>query len=428
MGAMNIITLVLLCLAPAFQDSWRDTHRLYLRNGNFLDGRLEQVGDKEILFRWNPSAVLRIRTMEVVKIEEIKIRPLSQEPKKVAIREDKASPPPTDGLPPPPPRDGNPDRPQTEIGRVLEHLLNQPDMSWDVVVKQLRELGVEGVRAMIAELPSMDAQRTNMVLVALEQMRDMKIEPEIRGLLADKRPDLRIAACTLLANRGASTAIRSITPLLSDSQAQVRVAALMAIGILGEASAIETTAGLSLDSDPRVRARAFRTAEELSVRYGGDNDLALRWVQLSTRAPRGALGDFANALGRVAERAGEGFPREEVEARLVEILRERDEEARAAAAFSLGGVKSSESAAMSILSAMESERQPKVLVSMCEGLGRLKMAKAVAPLIEQLRSDSADVRSAAQRALEKTTAVADLGSDYEKWRAWLESTGKGSNP
>jgi HEAT repeat protein len=427
MVAMNIITLALLCLAPAFQDSWRDTHRVYLRNGNFLDGRLEQVGDKEILFRWNPNAVLRIRTMEVVKIEEIKIRPLSQEPKKVAIRDDRPTPP-TDGIPPPPPKDGTPTRPQTEIGRLLEHLMTQPDMSWDVVVKQLRELGLDGARAMIAELPSMDAERTNLVTVALDQMRDLKIESELRGLLGEKRPDLRLAACRLLANRGASTATRSISPLLSDSVPQVREAALLALGILGDASTIDMTAALSLDSDPKVRARAFRTAEDLSVRTGADNDLALRWVQLSGRAPRGALAAFANALGRVAERAGDGFPREEVEARLIEILRERDDDVRSAAAFSLGGVKSSETAAEAIVTAMETERRPKVLVSMCEGLGRLKMQKSVAPLIEQLRSDSADVRSAAQRALERTTGVADLGSDYEKWRAWLESSGKGSNP
>ncbi|HTF57172.1 MAG TPA: HEAT repeat domain-containing protein, partial [Planctomycetota bacterium] len=153
-----------------------------------------------------------------------------------------------------------------------------------------------------------------------------------------------------------------------------------------------------------------------------------RWVQLSGRAPRGGLADFANALGRVAERSGDGFPKDEVVARLAELLRERDDNVRAAAAFSLGGVKSSEPAAEAIIAAMESERRPKVLQSMCEGLGRLKMAKALAPLVEQLRSDSADVKSAAQRALERTTGVADLGSDYEKWRAWLETSGKGSNP
>jgi len=427
MVAMNIITLALLCLAPAFQDSWRDTHRVYLRNGNFLDGRLEQVGDKEILFRWNPTAVLRIRTMEVVKIEEIKIRPLSQEPKKVAIREDRPTPP-TDGIPVAPPKDGTAPRPQSEVGRLLEHLMTQPDMSWDVVVKQLRELGLDGVRAMIAELPMMDAQRTNLVLVALEQMRDLKIETEIRGLLGEKRADLRIAACTFLANRGASTAMRSITPLLSDPVPQVRESALMALSILGDASTLDPIANLTVDSDPKVRARAFRSAEELSVRYAADNELALRWVQLSGRAPRGGLADFANALGRVAERSGDGFPKDEVVARLAELLRERDDNVRAAAAFSLGGVKSSEPAAEAIIAAMESERRPKVLQSMCEGLGRLKMAKALAPLVEQLRSDSADVKSAAQRALERTTGVADLGSDYEKWRAWLETSGKGSNP
>src|SRR5262245_36932709 len=85
---MNTLALLMLCLAPALQDGWRDTHRLHLRNGNFIDGVLVQLGDKDVLFRWSPGVLMRIKVADIKgDIEEIKIRTLNTAPRTVAIRE-----------------------------------------------------------------------------------------------------------------------------------------------------------------------------------------------------------------------------------------------------------------------------------------------------------------------------------------------------
>ena len=426
---MNTLSLLVLLLAPAFQDGWRDTHRVHLRNGNFIDGRPEQVGEKEILLRWGPTAVMRIKVMDIRSdgIEEIKIRTLHSEPKKVPFGE---APPPVKDVPVPPvkgPTPEGPARPASDIDKLLSRLMSQPDMTYEILVKEVRALGTDGAKAMIAELPAMDPQKTNLALVALDQMRDLEIEREIAGLLEAKRSDLRMAACNLLANRNATSSLRSILALLRDPTPQVRVAALMAVPVFNDPATLEPVANLAVDPDAHVRSRAFRSAEDLSARVEGDNDLAQRWLSLAGRGPAGALGEFASSLGRLGERSRESFPTEDVRARLTEMMSDRDPSARAAAAYGLSGLKPAEPSADAILAAFATENEPKVLVSMCDSLGRLKIFKCIEPLIEKLLEDTKDVKPAAQRALEKISGNVDFGSDYEKWKEWYDKS-KAQNP
>lgn len=429
MDVMNTLSLIILCLAPACQDGWRDTHRVHLRNGNFVDGRLEGVGDKEILLRWSPTALMRIKIMDIRGdgIEEIKIRTLHSPVTKVPIRE---TPPPVGDTPIPPvevpTRDGAA-RPQSEIDKLFTRLMSQPDMTYDLLVKEVRALGPVGARSMIAELPSMDAQKTNLVLMALDQMRDLPIEAEIRGLLESKRADLRAAACNLLSNRVATGSLKSILALFRDPTPQVRAAALMAVPVFGDATTLEPVANLAVDPDASVRSRAFRSAEDLSSRVAGDNDLAQRWLSLAGRGPSGALADFASSLGRLAERANDAFPAGEVRVRLTDMLTDRDPAARGAAAYALSAVRPADPSAHAILSVFDSEGEPKVLVSMCDSLGRLKILKCIEPLIEKLRADSREVKAAAQRGLEKITGNTENGSDPDKWKEWFDKS-KGQNP
>src|SRR5262245_4361367 len=122
---MNTLATLVLLAALAPQDSWKDTHRIHLRNGNALDGRLEKVGDKEILVRWTPGVLLWIKTMDVVKIEEITIRTINSEPRKVPLHDNTPAgkEPPTAADEGPPPRD--PKRPQSDIDKFFTRILAQ---------------------------------------------------------------------------------------------------------------------------------------------------------------------------------------------------------------------------------------------------------------------------------------------------------------
>jgi HEAT repeat protein len=419
---MNTLLLLILCLAPALQDGWRDTHRVHLRNGNFLDGRLEQINDKEILFRWSPGVLLRIKVGDIRgDVEEIKIRTLHSEPRKVAVR-----PPPIETQPdvePSTPEPRDPSKAPSEIERLFKRLMSRPDMTYEVLVREVKALGIEGARAMIAEMPSMDAQMSQLAIVAMDQMRELPVEREIRGLLESKRPDLRAAACNALANRGATDSMRAIQTALRDRSPHVRSAALMALPAFGDGSVLPAITELTIDQDPNVRARAFRSAEDLSSKAGLDNDLAQRLLSLSGRGPTGSVAESATALGRLADRSGEGFPTDDVRNALLDMMSMREPETRGAAAFALSSVKPPGPSADAVLDAMARERDPKAIVSMCDALGRLKIQKSLEPLIEKLRDDSKDVAAAARRSLEKITGQTEPGADYQKWREWYEGQG-----
>lgn len=423
---MNTIALLMLCLAPACQDGWKDTHRVYLRNGNFLDGRLEQIGDKDVLFRWSPGVLMRIKKGDIKgDIEEIKIRTLHAPAGKVALKEPepiKGDPGVSDA-----PLARDPAKAPSAIDKLFTKLMAQPDMTYEILVKEVKALGPDGARAMIQEMPYMDAAKTNLALVALDQMRDLPIETEIRALLESKRSDLRAAACTILANRGATGSLRSVQALLRDPVPQVRAGALMALPIFGDPSALEFIANLAIDPVPQVRARAIRSAEDLASRSSTDNDLAQRWLQLAGRGPAGSQGEIGASLGRLADRGNEAFPSDEVRELLEGMLRDREPEARSAAAFSLSSLKPAGASADVLLATLDSERDSRVIVSTCDALSRLRIFKTMEPLMEMLRGDNKEVRSAAQRALEKISGQTGFESDYDKWKEWFDKN-RGQNP
>ncbi|HZL70904.1 MAG TPA: HEAT repeat domain-containing protein [Planctomycetota bacterium] len=421
---MNTLALVVLCLAPALQDGWQDTHRVHLRNGNFLDGRLVQIGDKDILFRWNPGVLLRIKIGDIKgDIEEIKIRTLNAPTSKVAVKE--TAPEPAGVTDVPLPRD--PAKPQSAIDKIFTRLMAQSDMTYEILVREVKALGPDGARAMIQELPFMDAAKTNLALVALDQMRELSLEAEIRELLASKRSDLRAAACAILANRGATSSIRAVQSLLRDPVPQVRAAALTALPIFSDGSVLESVGNLAIDPAEPVRERAIRSAEDLASRTSADNDLARQWLSLAGRGPAGSASGIAASLGRLADRANEAFPAGEVRDYLRGMLTDRDPAARAAAAYALSGLKPPGPSADALLEVFDTERESKVVVSMCDGLARLKVIKTLEPLLGKLRADSPEVRTAAQRALEKISGQTGFESDYDKWKEWLDKS-RGRNP
>jgi HEAT repeat protein len=359
-------------------------------------------------------------------IEEIKIRTLNAPTSKIAVK-DPVPPPDKEGPPieKPPVRD--PKKPASNIDKFFTKMLSQGDMTFELLAKEVKGLGLEGGKAIIAELPEMDAQRTDLAFVALDQMRDLPLDREIRSLLDSKRPDIRTGAVNLLANRNSSDSMRAVMGLLRDPIPSVRTAALMALPNFNDPSVLNSIADLAIDPDGQVRARAIKSAEELSGRSTADNELAGRWLLMLGRGPSAAVGELAMALSRLAERAGDGFPMDDLRDRLSRMLTDRDPATRGAAAYALTGVKPPEASNEPLVAALQTERDPKVMVYLCDSLAKIRMVQSAEVLVEKLRDDNKDVKAAAQRALEKISGNPDFGSDYDKWKEWLDKN-KGQNP
>src|SRR5688572_20486950 len=230
----------------------------------------------------------------------------------------------------------------------------------------------------------MDSQRTDLAFVALDQMRDLPLDREIRGLLESKRPDIRTGAVNLLGNRNSSESLRAVLGLLRDPVPAVRTAALMALPNFNDASVLNPIADLAIDPDPQVRARAIKSAEVLSGQSSADNELAGRWLLMLGRGSVDAIGELAMALARLADRAGDGFPMDELRDRLVRMLSDREPASRGAAAYALTSLKPQEASNEPIVSALQAERDPKVIVFMCDSLARLRMTQSAEAIVEKL--------------------------------------------
>src|SRR5262249_32364334 len=127
---MNAIpgALALLALfgqAPP-QEQWKDAHRLILRNGNFIDGVIEEMTPDIIILRYSPTSVLTVQVSELKRdangkpiIEEIRLRHVNTEAKRVAPPrepEPTAAPTPSpDGAKPVPTPEIKADRPAPPV-------------------------------------------------------------------------------------------------------------------------------------------------------------------------------------------------------------------------------------------------------------------------------------------------------------------------
>jgi len=416
------VALAWSALFPGLQEGWRDTHRVHLRNGQFLDGRLEQIADKEVLFRWSPSALLRIRRMEIDRIEEIKIRPLRSLPKPVPLPE-VIGPPPVEGGKPEPGE--KPPEIRSELAAAIDvitaSLVEATESKRVMLIKRLRSYGLEGARHLISQLPKYEPTRASAALLALGSMKDLQIDRDLQELLLAEMPLLRQEACLLLAAREASGAVPSLVGLIADPVPGVRVAAAEAVGRLGDQGRLGLVAEACLDREKTVRAMALHFARTLAVRTDSELELVRLWLAMVPRAGAGAKADLAVAIGRLAgTHKNPEVPAAEMVQALVELLGDRVEAVRAAAAGGIGEARSAGAAASSdLLAALENERASSVSAALCEALGNVVAQSAVDPLIAKLETGDDVVKDAAGRALRKITRQ-PFDLDPEKWREWRE--------
>ncbi len=94
-----LVALFLAAASTAWpQDDWKDTHRVHLRNGNFLDGQLSERSETAVVLKFTPTTTLKIKLADVVRIELITIRPLGEALKTVELSPSPA-PSPGPGVP-----------------------------------------------------------------------------------------------------------------------------------------------------------------------------------------------------------------------------------------------------------------------------------------------------------------------------------------
>jgi len=403
-------------VASAQSVEWTETrfHRVHLKNGNFIDGSLEGQSDRQVVLK------LRVGTMAIRKdlidrVEWVKIRTVKEAPKPVAVdqgaRNGKKPVALADARKPlgsarPGPSPGGVEERVDSILKILE--MAERDQKFDVM-RQLAQAG-EGAAPYLAErMESLKGETLASAANALILMKDKAALPVVGRLLDGADADLRAHAVAIVAQLEPENA-RPPLRLLKDESAVVRVAAVGALEEVGDRDSFFRIAELLSDNDRDVRSRALSVLAKLAAKYELTDDLVGTLEQGLSRARGKEKAELAVAAGKTGVK--------ELWRALAPLLSEEEPDVRAAAAGALATLAVPNSGG-DVLARLSQERENWPRVQLAAAAQKLKLQKAIEPLIEWLGDPENNIKMAASRALRQITGQ-NFGVDQGKWAAWWE--------
>ncbi|MHC4607100.1 MAG: HEAT repeat domain-containing protein [Planctomycetota bacterium] len=436
-----LVVLTLLCGIAAAQDPDETTYdRVYLRNGNFLDGKIVQETEEHWVLQV-ANGTLRLKKEMVDRIERITVREEGEEPEQ---REEEEKPPGTEKPP-----EGGTEEPGggtgegTEEGGLRDPFTkptNLDDVNSDKV--KLDEKRVAKIKDILARLESADANDQHDIMKELTKVggssasyladiidrlnEDLAVwvgealilanKPEccriLRAKLDGKKPEIRIIVARVLAILNDKASLPKMISLArSDKDPNVRVAAVSAIGKLGEPENLKDLFSRMDDETEDVRRAASTAFLELAQRREAQQEATdLLLVEL-----RGARG---GQKAQVIRMLGNLKCREAIQD-IHDLIWSTDSEVKAAAITALGKLGASD-AVRDLMDLTSREKDNTIVIQICTALQRIGDRKAVRSLIDLMeeRSDKG-VRAACARALQTLTGE-KFGPDPDEWRQWYE--------
>lgn len=406
MSAPRILGVFLLWSASGLasgQESaeWRDTHRIFLRNGNTVEGRLEKSSDpKFVALSYTHNIRVAIKAVDIVKIEVITIRASGRPVKQVDVP-NRFRPESEDENSPPPAKDAG----TRDLDPDLMRLVERPTP--------------QGVELLVSRLEDLKEEHRNRVLEALRTMSSEEpIEPFLRKGLRSVHPDVRESTIRILSARRDVSSLHTFATLARDKAAVVRAAAAEALGNIGDESHLKVLAEASMDRELSVRAPAIVAARNIAGRVSAWEELGNLWLDRVRGGTDSARGDLAMALTSIVSKAGSDVADRTRQA-LAELITHRSREVRVRAIIGMAELKDDRSAE-TVRSLIDGESVPELQAEMCNTLSKIGLSSPaiIGTLIELLRSSNAPVRTEAERALKKLTGQFGFDSGYDTWAEW----------
>jgi HEAT repeat protein len=413
----------------AQEGKWSETRfeRVYLRNGNFIDGHLLQESSTFVLLDI-PGGQMKIRTDSIdsdargrLRIELIKMRSYEETPKLLRAEARKpAAPAVSEPVAAPP----TPSEVRSEVisltGSIQEQLKQAeallkagPPERQKSALEALMKLGAEGAPLVASLIADFDDSVVPSASLALQSMREPYVLPAIRPLLRSERVMLREAGAAVL---GALGNLREdaadLRSLLDDSETRVRGAAISALQRLGDFESFDRIADLVNDSNVDLRSRAMSAVVEFAQKGGLNKKLA----DLLSRNLERAAGQARIDL--TAEAARLSLP--ELGPVLSRLATDSDAMVRSHAILGLSKLNAQEYSGL-VLDQLATERDYWPRVQLANAAQAMKLAKAIDPLIQWLGDEDANIRAAAYRALQGITGM-NLGTKLEDWQEWRAKT------
>lgn len=432
------VLLALPSLAQA-QEGWSETrfHRVHLRNGNFIDGKMIKETAREVTLQLKVGTVsIRLdqiaRTEEgQIKVELVKLKSFNEKPPVVPLKGTQPGRTPEPRKPDLPfPPSTAPTQPRTapvvepfqptgdtrqKVDQILEQIRKTGSDEKYQTARLLKTAGEGWAPYLASLLESLDETTRTLAGNVLRGENDAALLPIMRKLLGSGQPAVRSIAVTHLAEVRDAASKGELRGLLRDGDAIVRGAAVSALEALEDENSFDAIGALVVDPDSAVRGAAIKAVRALAGKY----ELGGRMASILDDALSSAKGeaklDLISTYGFLGQK--DTWPK------IAACLREDDPRVKIRALGTLGTLAAPESVDP-ILELLATERDPEVLSQATVALRSLKSTKAIGPLVELISTtQEITLKSSCSRALREITGQ-NLGINGEKWAEWYKNQPK----
>jgi len=416
------------------QDSsnWVETRfeRVYLANGNFIDGHLIEESARLLTFKIvggeiairkdmvqrNPSGKLRV---ELVKIRSYK-DPIALQPTKTA----KAAP--SEDLNPKktetPPKVASEVESETvelkgsgieQVAQAKAELASGSPARKKGVIEALGRGGPQAAAFLAELLLVVEDDLVLPVSQSLQSTQDPAVVAMIRAALASDRAVVREQALLLVGGKGTAKEDGPLVRgMLGDREVSVRGAAISAVRMLADFEAFDQVAEFVMEPNATLRSKALATLTDLAQKGG----LTQKLVETYIKAIRQSQDQVRMDLIVEASKMGV----KELGGVLSQLTQDREPIVRAHAIMGIGKINSPEYKPL-ILELLVTEREYWPRVQLAGAVQAMNLDAGIDKMIEWLSDEDSNIRSAALRALRTITRM-NFGGDRESWANWREKT------
>ena len=411
---MSFIGLAFSALVALQGDGSQETtfHRIYLRNGNFVDGKLVSDKPNEVTVLLKAGEML-IRRDQIERVELMKMKSYNDKP--VVLVAPKKTP--TAEVNTAAPTVMAPEAIKRTIDVMVLKFKNSGATEKEFNLQELRSTGEDGASYLLSKAPDGDLTLQNAIMAALINLGKPgpKLIARLEEYLGSEKASIRGLALTLLTvGAGADERSRYLRPALKDSDAGVRIIAISSLGDTEDKDWFSDVADLFVDPNKDVRQRALVVCKRLAANNGLNAKLLAAATANVRHSDPAIRGEMARVIGSLGLR--------ESWSQLSPMLLDSEPSVRAAAAQALTALAAPESGP-EIVSAISRESDRGTRVSLAGAAQKLRLMDAVEPLISWLQDPDKDVQDAVIGALTVLTGET-FGADQAKWAAWLKSRPK----
>jgi len=275
-------------------------------------------------------------------------------------------------------------------------------------------MGDPAIACLASRAPDMDLSMMDIVMQVLIVMKTTAANDVLAQLITHDKPTVRSFACTVLGTQSDEMKRTYVRPMLKDKDNRVRATAVTLLSSIQDVDWFESVADLLGDESRDVRNSAVQNCRRLANKHNLQDKFLQVLVSNLNSASDDVRQDMVGAIGSLGIKDSWSF--------LTRMLNDREPKVRTATAAALTALAADESG-IDVVDALGRERDTTTRLALIQVVIRLKLTKAVEPLIEWLADTDESVRKAAENALRVLTGES-LGQDREAWTNWLKNNKK----